>query len=263
MTLHCESDGHGPDLVLLHGWGMHAGIWNELLPALLQHYRVMTVDLPGHGYSEPAAQGELAWWAEEVLACAPAHACWLGWSLGGLVALQAALLAPARVRALGLVAATPRFVAGPGWSEAMVPGTFSSFAQALATDATGTWQRFLALQVHGSEQARATLKRLRAVLAARPEPHPEGLAQGLSLLRSTDLRAALARLQCPLHLVLGERDTLIPPTAGPEILALITNASFEVIPGAGHAPFISHPEAMLDAIERITDVPDTLARGTV
>ena len=43
--------GAGPPLVLLHGWGLHAGFFSPLLPALARRYRVHAVDLPGHGRS--------------------------------------------------------------------------------------------------------------------------------------------------------------------------------------------------------------------
>src|SRR5213078_1405478 len=52
MSVHVESVGVGRSLVLLHGWGMHSGLWFPLLPRLSNRYRMHLVDLPGHGYSE-------------------------------------------------------------------------------------------------------------------------------------------------------------------------------------------------------------------
>jgi pimeloyl-[acyl-carrier protein] methyl ester esterase len=51
MALHVETFGSGPDLVLLHGWGMHGGVWGDFALRLAEHHRVHAIDLPGHGYS--------------------------------------------------------------------------------------------------------------------------------------------------------------------------------------------------------------------
>ncbi len=52
MSIHVHIEGEGRDLVLLHGWAMHGGIFTDLLPELKQHHRVHVIDLPGHGQSD-------------------------------------------------------------------------------------------------------------------------------------------------------------------------------------------------------------------
>lgn len=47
--LYCQSWGSGPDLVLLHGWGMHGGVWDDTVEAFIDDWRVTVIDLPGHG----------------------------------------------------------------------------------------------------------------------------------------------------------------------------------------------------------------------
>ena len=175
-------------LVLIHGWGMSSGVWDRFpaLPGIaLQRH---PIDLPGHGGSVMPAPGEggaaaLDLWADTCLASAPPRAVWLGWSLGGLVALAAARRAPERIAALVLMTATPRFVRASDWPPAVAAETLSRFYEGLAADPTGTLSRFLALQVRGSDRALETLRHLRQALALRPAPEPEALAQGLELLR--------------------------------------------------------------------------------
>jgi len=43
--------GSGPDVLLLHGWGMHSGVWENVVEGLRDDYRITMLDLPGHGYS--------------------------------------------------------------------------------------------------------------------------------------------------------------------------------------------------------------------
>ena len=168
--LACQSLGQGADLVLLHGWGMNGAVWSELAEALGADYRLHLIELPGHGDRPLQTGPELADWARACLEAAPPRAAWVGWSLGGLVAVQAALSAPQRVSRLVLAAGTPRFVQGPDWAPAVARATLKEFGAALVRDPETTLDRFLGLQVRGSSDARGTLRRLRAGFRERPPP---------------------------------------------------------------------------------------------
>jgi pimeloyl-[acyl-carrier protein] methyl ester esterase len=230
-----------PGLVLLHGWGMNTAVW-EGLPASLAGATI-PIELPGHGACPlPETATGLAAWADACLAAAPERAVWLGWSLGGLVALAAALRAPERVAGLVLMTATPRFIQAEDWPAAMAERTLGQFHDGLLSDPAGTLDRFLALQVRGSAAARETLRTLRRELAARPAPDPRALALGLDLLRDCDLRSGLAELACPSLWLFGSHDTLVPAAVAPGVAALLPSARVVVIRGAAHAPFLSHPE---------------------
>ena len=252
MSLYRDTRGYGPDLVLLHGWGMNAAVWEPIAPGLSERFRLTILELPGHGGSAPADAADLSEWVALCLAAAPASAHWLGWSLGGQLALGAALAEPQRVTGLSLVATTPRFVQAPDWPCAMPVATFAQFAAALHDEPDATLARFLALQVKGAEHGRETLKLLRAELQQRPSASEAGLAQGLDLLLRNDLRAGLGRLACPSHWLFGSRDTLVPAALQTQLRAYLPDADIEEIAGAGHAPFLSHPYASLDALMRTT-----------
>jgi len=248
MRLHAETIGRGPALVLLHGWGLHSGIWAPLLPALSLSYRVCCIDLPGHGRSPaPPAGFDLDTMAEAVAAHAPPGAAWLGWSLGGQVALAAALAGHA-VRRLVLVATTPRFVAGPGWDCAVAPATLAGFAASLARDHRKTVRDFLALQLRGDRRAATLLVELRGVLAQCDEPDPAALRAALAVLAETDLRARLPAIRQPALVISGERDRLTPAAAGQQLAAALADGRFNAMPGAAHTPFLTHPDAFLAAV---------------
>jgi pimeloyl-[acyl-carrier protein] methyl ester esterase len=248
MSLYAQTSGSGPGLLLIHGWSLHGGIWDRLLPLLEPHFSVTCVDLPGHGRSDWQGEETLDAMVEAVLSVAPAKAAWLGWSLGGLVAARAALLAPARVSALVEIASSPCFVRKPGWQSAMLPVLLDSFAAELAEDYVRTLNRFLALQVRGSEHSSEVLKTLRALMLVHGEPDTAALCAGLALLRTTDLRDSLDAVECPVLLLAGERDTLVPLAAMQVSRELFRDARLQVIAGAGHAPFIAAPEIVAGLI---------------
>ena len=229
------------ELVLIHGWGMNAGVWEALPPGFAGGRSLRPIELPGHGAAvfDPARRG-LPDWTGACLERAPERAVWLGWSLGGLVALQAALQAPERVAALILVTATPRFVQATDWRAAMAAAVFDGFQGALMDDPRATLERFLSLQVRGSDGARETLRRLRAGIGARPEPRPAALAAGLALLRDEDLRARLADIGAPALWLFGARDTLVPAAAAERVARLMPGAHCHILEGAAHAPLLSH-----------------------
>ena len=254
MRLHAQTLGAGPGLVLLHGWGMNAGVWEPVIEDLAARHRVTALELPGHGASAfDPARGTLREWAAACLDAAPDRAVWLGWSLGAQVALRAALDAPDRVRGLVAVAGTPRFVQEADWPHAMPDATFRQFAASLASDHAGTLDRFLGLQVRGGAQARETLRELRAAIRARPAPQVGALRAGLELLLGVDLRAELPALRPPSLWLFGERDTLVPAEVTYAIEALLPSAEILILHGAAHAPFLSSPRVFVDLLGRFVE----------
>ena len=254
--VHVESVGIGRPLVLLHGFAMHGGLFAPILPALARRHRVHVVDLPGHGHSpaiEPFDLASLATAVDAAIGPAADDAIVLGWSLGGQVAVQWARMARARVARLVLVGTTPSFVERDGWPHAMPAETLARFGDELRVAYRLTLQRFLALQVHGSEEGRATLAELRGRLFERGEPTPVALAAALDLLATTDLRAGLDEVRVPALVVGGTRDALVPIDATRELAKRLPDARHAAIDGAAHAPFLSHRASFLDAVVPFID----------
>ena len=247
MSLHVEVVGKGPPLVLIHGWGLHGGVFAPLVERLSGEFQLHLVDLPGHGLSRDSAIPlTLEACVPELLARTP-PAAWLGWSLGGLFAMRAASFSP-QVRALALVAATPRFVRGDDWPHAVEASVFAQFGLDLARDYRGTLERFLALDTIGSEHARAELRTLKENLYARGEPAPQALREGLALLEQSDLRAVLPSLSVPNLWISGRRDRLVPPAAMSQAAGATSHSRHLDIAGGGHAPFLGHADQVADEL---------------
>jgi len=256
MSLHVESyecagGGEGAPLLLIHGWGMHGGMWGNAAEKLARHVRVLAVDLPGHGYSKagkgeaPASPLALDSIVDELSAqfSGPLNVC--GWSLGGQIALRWAMRKPQQVTRLALIGSTPCFVRQTDWPCAMAVETLAEFSVALQQNYALTLRRFLALQVRGSEQERESLAALRSALFSRGEPDFAALQSGLDILRDCDLRDALQNVRQPVLVMAGERDTLTPPQASQYMASRMPGARLATISGAAHAPFLSHPDEFI------------------
>lgn len=252
-ALHVESTGQGPALLLVHGWAMHGGVFAPLVRALEAAFNVITVDLPGHGGSRdsalPLALDPVADALAALIDAQPSkRALVVGWSLGGLVATALAARHPDRVRGLAMLAASPRFVQGTDWPAGMDPRVFELFGEELGRDYRGTLDRFLMLEAQGSAHLREELRYLRDAVYARGEPAPRALQEGLGLLHDSDLRAALPGLAMPSLWIAGRRDRLVSPQAMQAAAALAPRSRFQQYDHAGHAPFLTEPKAVAEAL---------------
>ena len=246
--LHIQTEGHGNrHLVLLHGWAMRGGVFAPLVETLRDHCTLHVVDLPGHGHSRDSTVSlQPVACAQAIVARMP-PAVWLGWSRGGLYALQAALDFPDRVQGLAMLCASPRFVRGDGWSHAVSSEILQNFGRDLASDYEGTLERFLALEALGSDCAQADLRTLRADTFNEYRPDVRALVEGLDVLEHTDLRARLPELVGPSTWIAGRRDRLIPWQAM-QWSATRCGGAFTCVAGGGHAPFIGHTDAVINAL---------------
>ncbi|BAN36464.1 bioH protein [Sulfuricella denitrificans skB26] len=248
MSVCVEIVGKGSDLALLHGWGMHGGVWDGVRDVLARRFRLHIVDLPGYGASPAFEPYTLERLAHAVAAALPEkfHVC--GWSLGGQVALEMALLFPDQIERLVLTAATPCFTVREGWPCAMPHEVLLEFATALESDYEGTLKRFLALQARGGDEAKSVLKRLRDILFARGHPDVQTLRAGLNILLESDLRNQVATIKAPTLLLHGGRDMLTPVGSAHWLAEQMPGAHLEVLSGAAHAPFLSHPAEFIEIV---------------
>lgn len=236
--------GAGTDLVVLHGWGLNASIWQSIAAPLAAHRRLHCVDLPGYGESPWPANQPITFdhLVELTAAALPPRCQLLGWSLGGLVATAIALRYPERVSQLITVASSPYFPATDQWP-GIDPHVLNSFARQLSADFKRTVERFLALQSLGSESAKADVKQIKEWLFSKPMASPEVLNAGLDMLASIDLRTDLARLEMPLLRIYGRLDSLVPVAVVAHIDQLAPRSKSIIMPHCSHAPFVNQPDA--------------------
>lgn len=247
-SLYWHTCGEGnSDLVLLHGWGLNAEVWQSIVPRLSPHFRLHLVDLPGYGRSQHAGALTLAEMAQRLLPHLPPRALLLGWSLGGLVATELALRVPQQVTGLISVASSPCFTARGSWP-GIKPDVLENFRTQLNSDFQRTVERFLALQTLGTDSARQDARRLKEVVLAQPMPPVEVLDGGLAILRDVDLRDELPHITRPFLRLYGALDGLVPRRIAAQLDDVLPASPSVIMEKAAHAPFISHPDAFCQHI---------------
>ena len=242
-----------PPLVMLHGWASSPAVWHSATAAMGDHPRIMPA-LPGHAGGAEGMAPRLAAWATAILAACPPRFDLCGWSLGGLLSIGIALLAPDRVRRIVLIGTSPCFSARPGWTAGLDGALVARFRADFATDPGRMLARFHALQTLGDGHRRAVAAELERSATA---PHAAGgLAAGLQLLDDTDLRARLSALTHTVRVLHGADDALMPAATAVALSDALPQARLTLIGECGHAPHLSRPRDCAALIDGFLHEPD-------
>jgi 2-succinyl-6-hydroxy-2,4-cyclohexadiene-1-carboxylate synthase len=256
LRLHVREHGAGAAVVLLHGFTGSAAAWDTLIDRLAARFHVLAVDLPGHGASPAAARvehGRLPRIADALVACLAdrslSQAAFVGYSLGGRVALQLALAHPSYVRRLVLESASPG-IADPSERRARAAAD-AALADAIVRDGLERFvDRWLAQPLFASQ------RRLPAELRARERARRlcgsvAGYAwalRAMSIGEQESLWPRLGELRSPLLLLAGDEDVKYCSIAR-AMAAAVGDARTALVHGAGHAVHLERPDAWLAAVE--------------
>ena len=237
------------NIVLVHGWSMHSGMWGPFVDTLGESHRVTCLDLPGHGHAPMVDEFNLESVSEVLLGAAPEKASWIGWSLGATIVMHLARYFPDRVENVALLAGNAKFVSDDEWPSGMELTLLRRFGANLIEDNRGALLRFLSLQAQGSSATKHQLKELRERMDSRGSPTEGALLGGLDILENADSRYALKKLQCPVLLLYGELDSLVPVAAGEAMKALCPKAHLHIVKGAAHMPFYTHTDETASVVK--------------
>jgi len=253
-----ENIGQGQDLVLLHGWAMHGGVFDSLVKKLIPNYRVHIVDLPGFGNSR---EDDGVYKLDEVTDILISelnkleikNSILIGWSLGGLIAQNICVRDSKLVSKLVLIASIPKFIFSEDWGNGIDESLLSVFHISMQDDYRKTVLRFLSLQVLGDELAMLQLRLLRQEIFTRGEPNIDALKSGLNILQQSDLRPIVGKITQPCLFVAGTQDQIVKLEAVKDSVALFLNARYEIIEQSAHGLFLSHEPQFLNILNKFLD----------
>lgn len=248
-----QISGSGPNLVLLHGWGLHGGIWQTILPYLEQHFTIHNVDLPGFGQSKLLAEQSqdiynIDYLIQSVSQVLPPKCYLMGWSLGGVVATALASQHKDKIEKLVTVASSPCFVANENWPHGMNKEVLETFIDYLSEDFKATLNRFLMIQTMGSATQKQDVAELKETVFRYGLPSEKALNGGLQILHDVDLLNTLCELSVPVLRVYGKLDSLVPVKAAHLVTNYVPQSPAIIFQKSGHAPFLSESEEFIKQI---------------
>jgi pimeloyl-ACP methyl ester carboxylesterase len=252
--------GQGPPLVIVHGLGGAAVNFTLLAPLLARRRRVLIADLPGHGLSAPLDHVEsMTTYAEHIAAVAESEgmlpAPVLGYSMGGVIALRLAVARPYDVTALALVAAAG-IVSATRRAELWLKLTGLVRPAQVMTRFRGTFARrprlrWLPFGLWGAVDPPTLSPEGVLGFLEGPSQHTDVATAGWTLLRD-DPRPDLDRVSCPVLLLWGARDRLVPLADGFEYARRL-RAPIRTLPAAGHLLIGEQPNECAEILEGFLD----------
>jgi sigma-B regulation protein RsbQ len=255
-------------LVLLHGLGGHQGMWQPLLPALEQRYRVVRLDLVGCGGSDVTAysterHATLAGHAQDLLDVLRAlnlhQVVFMGHSVGGVIGMLAAIEEPDRFASMVLIAPSPRFLNSPDYHGGYERGDVEELLAAMESNYTGWTQAFVPAVVGVTDRPDLLMNFTNNFVRANPT-----VVRHLTrVVFMADVRDDLPRLTTPTLIIQAAHDAITPLAVGHYLYENLVDSYIATIDTSGHCPHLTAPEQTLAAVDKFLNyqLPQSGARA--
>lgn len=246
VRVHHETAGpdDAPAVVLSASLGSDLRMWEPQVAPLAQHFRVVRYDHRGHGQSPvPDGPYRIEELADDLLGVLDqlgierAHLC--GVSLGGMVGMQLAAMAPDRVDRLVLCCTSAKLGTPASWHDRAAVVR----ARGVRAVADAVWGRWFTPAFDDRHPGEA--RELRSMLEATPT---EGYAACCEAIALMDLVPLLARIRAPTLVLAGADDPATPPEHGRAIVEAVPDARLMILPHARHLANVEQDDAVTSVI---------------
>lgn len=227
-------------ITIIPGWGLGRGPFEPLAHTLSANI----FDLPGYDHTPIIEDFNDA--ADTLASRVKVDATLIGWSLGGMLSLATAARHPGKIGKVILIGGTASFCCREGWPHAMPAEALAEFSTNVLADFDTLLPRFIGNFNRGDHHAKTITRML--LKQAESKPSKEALSNGLKWLREVDLRPLLPQVYCPVLIIQGAEDPLMPLAAAQQLAKGLSKVQLEILEGAAHTPFLSEPERFLDLV---------------
>ncbi|MFD6951722.1 sigma factor sigB regulation protein rsbQ [Nocardiopsis sp. TSRI0078] len=243
----------GPVVVLAHGFGCDQNMWRLVVPALAERYRVVLFDYVGSGGSDPSAWSEeryssLEGYAQDVVeVCRELdldRAVFVGHSVSAMVGVLAARAVPERIRALVMVAPSPRYIDDEGYRGGFTAGDIDELLDSLESNYLG-WSSAVAPMIMGTPERPELEQELTDSFCATDPDMARVFARTTFL---SDNRADLRGVEVPTLVLESARDLIAPREVGSFVHSAIPSSRLVTLDATGHCPHLSAPQATAEAV---------------
>ena len=254
QKLHFDDVGHGPPIVFGHSFLCTGEMWRAQLAALSRTYRTINIDLRGHGESGPAdAPFSLYDAVDDVIGVLDAvgidRAAWCGLSIGGMVALRAAVTYPERVAALVLMDTD---AGAERWLRKLRYMLMAGGARLAGIQPFIPAVSRLMFGVTTKRKKPGLVEQWEEIFASIDLP--SALRCLDALMDRDSIVPRLGEIEAPWLVLVGEEDRSLPPDRSRRIHRGIRGSTYEMIRGAGHLSALEQPEEVNDAIKAFLEL---------
>ena len=212
--------------VFLHGFATTPEVWHNQQPDLAPQLRFDDI------------AGEASRVIKELWNWGTGDIVLVGWSLGGMVALRAAAIAPEKIKTLILVSTTPKYIRSDDFPFGTPLVLLKRLEKRIAREGTKAFHDLVFKNGARIGVAHLTINEVE---------------RELRMLERIDLRPLLAKIACPTLIIHGDRDEICPPAAAIFMKENIPGSELVMLEGVGHAPMIEAPELFNSHMQRFID----------
>ena len=238
------------EILVFSGWATTCDVWRLIIPALSLRYQVNCIAPSWVQESDfTASLNNVQKYVDELAQTIRSKQCLLAWSMGGLLAILLAKRHPQLVEKICLLSSVPKFVSREGRYAGIDYNWFQSFLEQYKQQPLRMLKKFLTLQVNGDEYAKQALVLLKDACPLDTYNLQE-CQYGLQILSDFDLTTELLNIKCDIEFIHGEQDAVVNVDAA-QYFAKTSCSPLHLIPGAGHAPHLSHPSELESLIQQV------------
>ena len=241
---HYDIEGEGGHLLFIHGWGVDKRIWRQQSKFFSQYYRVMTIDLPGHGKSSwekvelDVMVGDLRFLLEKTQFT---DVTVVGSSLGGLVALKLYEIFPEDIARMIFVGSMPKFSKTADYPHGLDVDKMRKLGSQLQSDYPSVVNVFFRSLFTRQERQTRRFKWIQKFRQTDEVPMRKALLEYLDILEKEDLREVLRKVHVPVQFINGREDEICTKETVAFLKELSPRSRFDFFEQCGHFPFLSKP----------------------
>lgn len=250
---HYDLIGEGEILLFLHGWGVDHRIWRQQIKYFSRFYKILSIDLPGHGNSswERISFEEMA---EDIVLILQQlnidKIILVGSSLGGLLGLKIYAIVPERFKQLIFVGSLPKFSKASDYPYGLDIDKIRKLSSQLNSDYPSIINIFFRSLFTNEERRTRRFHWIQRFRRTEGFPTKQALVEYLDILENEDLRFILRNVRIPVYFINGKEDTICPMASSIVLKELCPQARFSFFDQCGHFPFLSKPYEFNQVLEQ-------------
>ena len=253
---HYEVDSEGEPLLFIHGWGVDKRIWRQQSKFFSNHYKVVALDLPGHGLSswQKVSLAKMAVDLKEILDHLNIKQLSIvGSSFGGMLALKFFESFPSMVKCMAFVGSMPKFAKSEDFPWGLDVEAIRKLQSQLHNTYPSIVNIFFRSLFTKEERQSRRFKWLQKFRQTDDVPLKQALIEYLDILEAEDLRDVLPKINVPLQFINGTQDAICSIKIVMYLKQVCPQAQFDSFEQCGHFPFLSKPHEFNDVLRKFLD----------